>query len=228
MNFIKKGLMFFLLLMSCSVNTQCMKNEIELDDFSSSPEQVGGSDFMSIVREQMDRMPKGKVTAFQRILPFIYTADFLTQCSSIYSIDSVNKKNIDTLAKLRTVFNVISIFRGIRYWFNPDKAFDFPGAKAVCVLNMVARCGYIFKDHKIWKKAKTIALNNNIRIDKRLKSKKIFHYIWLTLNYFGAPFIKFLFGPRSVDYYYAHLISVCSENYRRYLMYAMIDVDKSA
>lgn len=150
-------------------------------------------------------------------------AGYLTQIFSIRNINSAKERDIKSLAMMRAFFNGISIFKNIRYWYNSNIDLNLLASKAAITLNMFVRSYYIFKDTKIYKNATKIALSNKIRNDKNLRNKKIGQYAWVTLNYFFAPFMKFLKGHESDECYYAYSLVICSELYRQNLMYKMLE-----
>lgn len=189
--------------------------------------------------------------------------DYLVQLASIHSIDTQKEKVVDILAKLRILVNACKICLNLKGMYETGRGFYesikwnsqfgksfyesitnlyksgqvLPSSELTRIANILLRGSNIIKDVNISKNCYGIASGNKIRNDKKLKSKKIWQSMWLTLNKLVyAPCVTGIldsigeheiFGKKAnvgwYTVYYACILSTLSELIRQHFMYKMIE-----
>lgn len=147
---------------------------------------------------------------------------YITQLSSIYSVDSVNPKVIQGLACARTGYNSIGLCNAANRLYRVK---DIPLGrnlitfqKALSLCFSAARIYNIFRDYNILKNAKALAADNVQRNqDQHLSQKKVVQAGWLLLN---------AVLPLIVNNLYLNYTLALSELLRQEFMYRMITNNK--
>lgn len=189
MNFIKKASLLLLVFTLFSKNIGCM-------NFGDSGETSQDPKFYEWRYEKTpdhpDLAPRPKkakpiihpqLETVEKIGNLFDVLEYLIQLCSIYSIDNTNKTIVDTLAKTRMSYNFSEILLRIYKAHRAEFYVGLPMHLTYNIINVFARGNNIVKDFKISRDVKQISLNNIGRDkDKNLQNKKVYHYIWLSIN----------------------------------------------
>lgn len=185
-------------------------------------------------KRQAVRIPKQKKPILKRMaqamekpidyidINIIDIIDYLVQLCSIHAIDNKNAQVVAHLPKARALINIYKASRYIEILYK-NGIMPLELLK-ICALFFTSIRGYnIFRDFNISKNSNSIASNNRKREDtKSLSKKKLYHYLWLTVNKFG-PLVANKFNitlPYNIRF---RLLAAFSEFYRQKLMYDLIE-----